>query len=59
MGMAAILFSDAKPFEQIVNIPSKEVTLWNLVKTGQAVSEKKAFKDFMILFMDIAQGNGR
>ena len=34
MGMAAILFSGAEPFEQIVNISSTEGLMWNLVKTG-------------------------
>ena len=28
--------------------------MWNLVKTVQAVSEKKTFKDFTILYMYIA-----
>ena len=56
MGMAATLFSGAKPFEQIVNIPSTDGSMLNLVKIGQAVSEKKTFKDFMILYMYIAQG---
>ena len=31
----------------------------NLVKIGQAVSETKTFKDFMILYMYIAQGQGQ
>ena len=35
MGMAAILFNDAEPFEQSVNIPSTEGPLWNLVKSGE------------------------
>ena len=55
MGMAAILFNGAEPFEQIVNIPSTESPMWNLVKIGPAVSEKM-FKDFMILYMYTAQG---
>ena len=53
MGMAAILFNDAKPFEQSVYIPSTDGPMWNLVKTGQVVSEKK-FKDFMVLYLYIA-----
>ena len=48
MGMAAILLNSAKSFEKIVNIPSTEGPMWNLVKIGQTVSEKM-FKDFMIL----------
>ena len=47
MGMAAILLNGTKPFEQIVNIPTTEGPVWNLLKTGQAVSEKKTFKDFI------------
>ena len=31
----------------------------NLVKTGQAVSEKTMFKDYEILYMYIAQGQGQ
>ena len=33
--------------------------MWNLVKTVQAVSEKKTFKDFTILYMYKAQGQGQ
>ena len=33
--------------------------MWNLVKIGQAVSEKKTFKDYKILYMYIAKGKGR
>ena len=40
MGMATILLSGAKPFEQIVNTISTEGPLWNLVKIAQAISEK-------------------
>ena len=29
--------------------------MWNLVKTGQAVSDKKTFKDCMILYTDNPQ----
>ena len=49
MGMAAILFNDAEPFEQSVNIPSIEGPMWNLVKIGQVILEKKMFKDFKVL----------
>ena len=41
MSMEAILFNGAEPFEQTDNTPSTEGPLWNLVKIGQAVSEKK------------------
>ena len=56
MGMVAILFNDAEPLEQIVNIPSTEDPMRNLVKIGQMVSEKM-FKDFMMftLYLYIAQ----
>ena len=40
MGTVAILFSSAEPFEQIDNIPSTKGPMKNLVKIGQAVSEK-------------------
>ena len=41
MGMAAILFTDAKPFEQSVNILSTEGPMWNLVNIGQVVFREK------------------
>ena len=49
MGMVAILFYGAEPFQQIVKLT--ECIMWNLVKTDQAVSEKKMFKDYTILYM--------
>ena len=51
MATAAILVNSAEPFKRIVNILSTEGPMWNLVKTVQAVSEKKIFKDFTILYM--------
>ena len=33
--------------------------MWKMVKIGQAVSEKKTFKDFIILYLYIAQGQGQ
>ena len=59
MGMVDILFNDAKPFEQIENTPSTENLMWNLVKIGQAVSEKTTFEDYHILYMFIAQEQGQ
>ena len=53
IGMAAMLFSDAEPFEQSVNITSTEGPTWNLVKIGQGVLEKM-FKNFMVLNLYIA-----
>ena len=50
MGMKAILFNDAEWFEQTDNMPSIEGPKCNLVKIGQAVSEKKTFKDYEILY---------
>ena len=50
----AILFNDAKPLEQIDNTPLTDGPIWNLVKIGPAVLEKKTFKDYKILY--IAQG---
>ena len=43
MGMAAILFTGAEPFEKIDNTPSKEDPMRNLMKSGRLVSEKKDF----------------
>ena len=33
--------------------------MWNLVKIDQAVSEKKTFKDYDILYMYVAQEQGQ
>ena len=33
--------------------------MWNLVKIDQAVLEKKTFKDYEILYMYIAQEQGK
>ena len=41
MGMAAILFNDAEPFEQSVNIPSTKSLMWNLVKIGCGFREEE------------------
>ena len=59
MSMAAVLFSDAEPFEQIVNTPSIKGMMWNLVKISQAISEKKRFIDYEILYMYVVQGQGQ
>ena len=59
MGTAAILFNGAEPFKQIDNTPSTDRPMYNLVKIGQAVSEKKTFKDYVILYMYTAQGQGQ
>ena len=58
MDMAAILSNDAEPSVQSVNIPSTEGPRWNLVKIGQVVLEK-TFKNFMVLYLYIAQGQGQ
>ena len=55
MGMVAILFNGAEPFEQIGKTRSTGPK-WNLVKTAQVVSEKKTFKNYTILYMYIPQG---
>ena len=59
MGTAAIFFKDAEPFEQNANTPPTEGPMWNLVKTGQVILEKKTFKYFMVLYLYIAQGQGQ
>ena len=58
MGMAAILFNNAEPFKQSVNIPLTEGPMQNLVKIGQVVLEKM-FKDFKALYLHTAQGQGQ
>ena len=50
MGIAAIFFSGAEPFEQIVDISIDRRPMWNMVKTVDAFSEK-TFKELMILYM--------
>ena len=40
MGMVAILFNRAEPFELIVSTLSRKGPIWNLVKIAQTVSEK-------------------
>ena len=55
MGMVAILFNGT---EQIVNILLTEVPMLDLVKIVQAFSEK-TFKDFMVLYLYLAQGQGQ
>ena len=57
--MATILFNGAEPFEQIGKSLWTEGPMWNLVKIAQAVSEKKTFKNYTILYMYIAQGQGQ
>ena len=59
MGMVAILFYDAEPFQQTDNMPSTEGPMWNLVQVCRAVSEKKTFKEFEILYMYIAMEQGQ
>ena len=59
MIMAAIFFNGTEAFQQIVNILLTEGPMWNLVKTVQAVSEEKTFKDFTILYMFRVQGQGQ
>ena len=56
--MAAILFNGAEPFDQIVNICSTEGPMCNLMNIFEEVLEENTFKDFMILYKYIAQGQG-
>ena len=53
--MAAILFNAKVSFDQIVNTLLTVGPMWNLVKIVAAVAEK-TFKNYTILFMNIAQG---
>ena len=59
MDMAAILSNGAEPFEQIGNALLTEGPMWNLVKIAQAVSDKKTFKNYTIMYMYIAWGQGQ
>ena len=59
MGIAAILFNGAEPFEQIGNTLSTEGSTWSLMKIAPAVSEKKTCKNYTILYTCIAQGQGQ
>ena len=59
MGVAAILLSDVEPFKHSVNTPSTEGHMCNLVKIGQVISENKTQKDFMVLYLYIAQMQGQ
>ena len=62
MGRVSILFNDAELFEHIDNTSSTDGLMWNLVKTGQAISDQpawKTYKDYEILHMYIAQGQGQ
>ena len=59
MGMTDILFNDAEQFKQSDNMPLTEGPMCNLVKIGQAVSQKKTLKDYEILYMYIVQGQGQ
>ena len=58
MIVADILFSDAGPFEETVNIPLTACPMWKLVNISQVVSEDRSFEDYSILRMYIAQGQG-
>ena len=55
MGEASILFNGPVQFDLTVNILSTE----GLMKIVQEVSEKKLSKDFSILYMNIAPGQGQ
>ena len=59
MGMAAILFHGAESFEEIGNNLLTEGPKWNLVKIAKAVSEKKTFKNYTILYMYTTQEQGQ
>ena len=55
MGLVAILFNGAKPFEQIVNTPSVDSPMGSLVKT----SFREGFKNYTILYLYLVQGQGQ
>ena len=59
MDMAAVLFKGTIPFAQTVNTPSTEGLMVNLMKIGRSVAEMKTFKDYTILYMYLAKGQGQ
>ena len=59
MGIAAILFAGAEPFEQIFDTLLTKGCMWNPMNIAQVVSELKAFKNYRILYKYIAQGQGQ
>ena len=44
MGMAVILYSSAKPFEQIASTTSTEGSMENIVKTGKWFQRRRHLK---------------
>ena len=44
--------------EQTVSTPSTEGPMWNLVNIGPVVSEEKTNKEYLILYMYVAQRQG-
>ena len=59
MGMGATLFNGTEPFEQIGNTLLAEGPIRNLVKIAQGVLERKTLKNYTILYMYKAQGQGQ
>ena len=51
--MTVVLLNGAEPFEQIIKTLTTEE---NLVKIARALSEKKTFKTYTILYIYIAPG---
>ena len=58
MGMAAILFNGAKPFDQIVNTISTKGPMWIWLKLLMSLQRRNS-KKYTILFLYIAQGQGQ
>ena len=52
------MFNGVEPFKLIVNIPSAGDPMWNLVKISRAPLEKTMFKDYMLLYIYVAQWPG-
>ena len=57
MGIAAILFSSAKVFDQIVSTTSREDPMWNLMKIDKWF-HRRHLKIYTILYMYKVQGQG-
>ena len=58
MGMVAILFNGVTPFKHNCHYPFNRIPHEKSGEIAQAVSEK-AFKNYTILYMYIAQGHGQ
>ena len=59
MDMAVIFFQWRVTIQTNCQYPFDRRPIWNLVKTAKAVSEKKTFENYTIVYIYIAQEQGR